>query len=52
MEADALEELLAGALAAARTAAGEAAQGRLEPRPGSCAFKGGCSYPAICRCER
>ena len=24
----------------------------LEPRPDSCAYNGGCSYPTICRCER
>jgi ATP-dependent helicase/DNAse subunit B len=39
------------ALATAREAAAEAARGELEPRPRTCAFKGGCSYPAICRCE-
>ena len=51
-ETDALDELLAQALDAARTAASEAAAGQLEPRPGSCAYRGGCQYPAICRCER
>jgi len=36
-------------LAAAREAAAQAARGELEPRPPTCAFKGGCRYPAICR---
>jgi hypothetical protein len=43
-------ELLEQVLAAAREAAGQAARGQLEPRPQTCSFKGGCSYPAICRC--
>jgi ATP-dependent helicase/DNAse subunit B len=51
-EAEELEELLDAALAAARQAAAEAASGALEPRPATCAFRGGCSYPTICRCER
>ena len=25
--------------------------GALEPRPQSCAYRGGCAYPTICRCE-
>jgi PD-(D/E)XK nuclease superfamily len=44
-----VRELLEAVLAAAREAAGEAASGRLEARPATCAFKGGCSFPAICR---
>ncbi len=47
-----LDELLAGALDAARAAAGEAGRGELEPRPNTCAWNGGCRYPTICRCER
>jgi RecB family exonuclease len=42
--------LLDEAAAVAREAAAQAARGQLEPRPRTCAFKGGCSYPAICRC--
>ena len=42
-----LDEVLAAALAAAE----QAGRGELEPRPRTCAFKGGCKYPAICRCE-
>jgi hypothetical protein len=44
--------LLSEATAAAREAAAQAGHGALEPRPQSCAFRGGCSYPTICRCER
>jgi hypothetical protein len=51
-EAEDLDELLAAALDVARAAAGDAGQGRLEPRPNTCAYRGGCMYPAICRCER
>jgi hypothetical protein len=42
--------LLEQAVSLAREAAAQAARGELEPRPRTCAFKGGCSYPAICRC--
>jgi ATP-dependent helicase/nuclease subunit B len=45
-------ELLEACVAAARAAAAEAKAGALEPRPDTCAFNGGCSYPTICRCER
>jgi ATP-dependent helicase/DNAse subunit B len=45
-------ELLEACVAAARTAAAEARGGGLEARPDTCAYNGGCSYPAICRCER
>jgi len=45
-------ELLQACVAIARTAAGEAKTGALEPRPDTCAYRGGCSYPTICRCER
>ena len=47
-----VRELLDQAVALAREAAGEAARGELGPRPETCAFKGGCQYPTICRCER
>jgi ATP-dependent helicase/DNAse subunit B len=43
--------LLDEAVAAAREAAAQAGRGELQPRPRTCAFKGGCKYPAICRCE-
>jgi ATP-dependent helicase/DNAse subunit B len=46
-----VRELLARALATARTAAAEAGRGELESRPRTCAYRGGCMYPTICRCE-
>ena len=51
LDADELRDLIEHARAAARGVAEQAAGGRLEPRPATCSFKGGCSYPAICRCE-
>jgi RecB family exonuclease len=49
---DEVRELLDQAVATAREAAAEAAAGRLQARPDSCAFRGGCQFPTICRCER
>jgi len=46
-----LAELIDDAVARARAAAAEARDGALEGRPHTCAFTGGCMYPAICRCE-
>ena len=51
-EHDEVRELLDGALSAAREVAAQAAAGRLQARPDSCAFRGGCQFPTICRCER
>jgi RecB family exonuclease len=45
-------ELLDEAIAAAGAAAAEAGRGALEPRAHTCAFRGGCKYPTICRSER
>jgi len=45
-----VRELLEQALAAAREVAAEAGRGELQARPQTCAFRGGCMYPAICRC--
>lgn len=47
-----LRELVDGAVAAALAAAAQAGEGRLQARPATCAFRGGCMYPTICRCER
>jgi ATP-dependent helicase/DNAse subunit B len=47
-----LRELLDEAVTAARGAADEAGRGQLDPRSQTCAFRGGCKYPTICRCER
>lgn len=52
LEHEAMRELIDRCLAAALRAAGEARSGALEPRPDTCAYNGGCSYPTICRCER
>ncbi len=49
---DQLGTLLEECQAAARAAAKEVQAGALEPRPNTCAYGGGCSYPTICRCER
>jgi ATP-dependent helicase/DNAse subunit B len=51
-EHDELRELLAQARASALAATEQAAAGRLQARPQTCAFRGGCMYPTICRCER
>jgi ATP-dependent helicase/DNAse subunit B len=45
-----VRELLEEAVATARSAAAQAARGELEPRPRTCAYRGGCMYPTICRC--
>jgi ATP-dependent helicase/DNAse subunit B len=50
-EHEEVRELLAEALATARAAAAQAGRGELEPRPKTCAYRGGCMYPTICRCE-
>jgi ATP-dependent helicase/DNAse subunit B len=47
-----LRELLEEARASALAVAEQAASGRLQARPQTCAFRGGCMYPTICRCER
>ena len=47
-----MRTLLAQATALAREAAAQAGRGEIEARPRSCAFRGGCSHPTICRCER
>ena len=45
------DELLDEAVAVALQAAREARAGALEPRPDTCAWRGGCAYPTICRCD-
>jgi RecB family exonuclease len=47
-----VRSLLEEAVVKAREAAGEAGRGELQARPETCAFRGGCMYPTICRCER
>ena len=51
-EHERVRELLGEALDAALAAAAQAARGELEARPRTCAFRGGCEFPTICRCER
>jgi ATP-dependent helicase/DNAse subunit B len=51
-EHDELRELLSQARDSALAATEQAAAGRLQARPQTCAFRGGCMYPTICRCER
>ncbi|HEX4187841.1 MAG TPA: PD-(D/E)XK nuclease family protein [Solirubrobacteraceae bacterium] len=46
-----VRELLDEAVEAAGAAALEAGRGQLEPRARTCAFRGGCQYPTICRSE-
>jgi ATP-dependent helicase/DNAse subunit B len=47
-----LRALLEEAVAAGLEVAAQAANGRLQARPDTCAYNGGCRYPTICRCER
>ncbi|MFZ1155776.1 MAG: PD-(D/E)XK nuclease family protein [Solirubrobacteraceae bacterium] len=47
-----VHELIDQCVAVAQQAATEAKAGALEPRPDTCAYRGGCAYPTICRCER
>ncbi|MGH2904267.1 MAG: PD-(D/E)XK nuclease family protein [Solirubrobacteraceae bacterium] len=49
-EREQVRELLEEAVATARAAAAQAGRGELEPRPRTCAYRGGCAYPTICRC--
>ena len=48
-EFDALRDWARAAIA---TAAAEMGEGRLCSKPDSCAYRGGCSHPSICRIER
>ena len=51
-EHEEVAELLDEALAMARAVAEQTARGELQARPQTCAWRGGCRYPTICRCER
>jgi RecB family exonuclease len=51
-EAQDLAKMVDAACDAAVAVAREAQAARLEPRPGTCAYAGGCMYPTICRCDR
>lgn len=50
-ERDELDELLREVWEAAAVAAAQARAGALEARPQTCAYRGGCMYPSICRCR-
>jgi ATP-dependent helicase/DNAse subunit B len=52
LDAQELDALVEGAIELAREAAGQAVAGAIEARPSTCAYTGGCSYPAICRYGR
>jgi RecB family exonuclease len=52
MDGAELDALLEEAVELARTAAAQALAGAIEARPRTCAYGGGCEYPAICRCGR
>jgi ATP-dependent helicase/DNAse subunit B len=51
LEAADVRGLIDGAVRRAVAAAGEAARGELQRRPQTCAFRGGCQFPAICQCD-
>jgi ATP-dependent helicase/DNAse subunit B len=50
-EHDEARELVDQAVSLAVAAAGEAGRGELQARPPTCAFRGGCMFPSICRSE-
>jgi ATP-dependent helicase/DNAse subunit B len=50
-EPDALEELVEQVVGEVLRAVAELRSGALVPRPATCAYGGGCSYPMICRSE-
>ena len=51
LEHDEARDLVAQAVALALDAAAKAGRGELQARPQTCAFRGGCMYPSICRSE-
>jgi hypothetical protein len=46
------EEKLAWARERIRETVAAIRAGELGCKPDSCAYRGGCSYPSLCRCER
>ncbi len=50
-EREAFDAILDGVLEDVRRTVAELRTGALQARPQSCAWTGGCAYPAICRCE-
>ncbi len=51
-EVEELDEIVREAVALARASAAEAAAGAIQARPATCAYTGGCTYPAVCRTGR
>jgi ATP-dependent helicase/DNAse subunit B len=51
LDDDAFAERLGQVLDAALAAVRAIRAGTLVPRPGTCAYGGGCAHPSICRCE-
>jgi len=51
LDRGAMDELLEACRRTALEAVAQAREGALEPRPATCAYNGGCSYPTICRCQ-
>jgi hypothetical protein len=52
LSSDEFAELRERAREAIATAAAEMGEGKLCSKPDSCAYRGGCSHPSICRIER
>jgi ATP-dependent helicase/DNAse subunit B len=50
-ERDEIDELLASAREQVVALAGEMKSGAIKPCPDTCSFRGGCTYPSICRSE-
>ncbi len=46
-----IDELLAAARKQVVALAGEMNSGAIRPCPDTCSFRGGCTYPSICRSE-
>ncbi len=52
LDSSELDALMDEAIGLAREAAAQAIAGAIEARPQTCAYTGGCEYPAICGCGR
>ena len=52
LDAGELDALVEDSIELARVAAAQAVAGAIQARPLTCAYTGGCSHPAICRCGR
>jgi ATP-dependent helicase/DNAse subunit B len=51
-EREEIDELLAAAREQVVALAGEMKSGAIRPCPDTCSFRGGCTYPSICRSEK